>query len=100
MSVHSRASATSSRFPRQAGLIRGGAATGREIFYLAADRTLMAVDLRGGATMEPATPRALFPISIGASVVPINERTLYAVTSRRTAILWSTRRSKALVHRL
>jgi len=53
---------------------------GKEIFYLAADRTVMAVGLQG-ANGEPSTPRPLFPVSVGPSVVPINERTLYAVAA-------------------
>ena len=54
---------------------------GKEIFYLAADRRLMAVGLGHGVTIKPAAPLPLFSLSIGASVVPINERTLYAVTA-------------------
>jgi hypothetical protein len=52
---------------------------GKEIFYLGADRMLMAVELR--ATMEPGTPRALFPLPIAASLLTITDRTLYGVAS-------------------
>jgi hypothetical protein len=40
---------------------------------------LMAVELR--ATMEPGTPRALFPLPIAASLLTITDRTLYGVAS-------------------
>jgi Tol biopolymer transport system component len=35
-------------------------ADGRELFYLAPDRKIMAVDVRSGATFEAGTPRVLF----------------------------------------
>jgi len=44
---------------------KGGAAPrwrsdGRELYYLALDGTLMAVDMKAGAEIEPGAPRALF----------------------------------------
>jgi Tol biopolymer transport system component len=33
---------------------------GKELFYLGADQRLMVVEVRGGATFEAGTPRALF----------------------------------------
>jgi len=54
---------------------------GKELFYLAANHTLMAVDLRRGVNAELPTPQELFPISVAASFVPLNERTLYSVAA-------------------
>jgi hypothetical protein len=33
---------------------------GKELFYLAADRKLMAVEVKGGSTFEASAPRVLF----------------------------------------
>ena len=54
---------------------------GREIFYLAADRSVMAVALGNGATLEPETPQALFRIRSLPSGVPtgINDRIRFCV---------------------
>jgi Tol biopolymer transport system component len=64
--------------------IRGGAEPqwrkdGRELYYLAADRTLMAVDVDGGGeTMRVSRPRALFRAPVAG---PLNVyRSHYAVT--------------------
>ena len=47
---------------------------GTELFYLAADRNLMAVPVKLGTTITPGTPKALFP-------VPLSEQQhSYAVT--------------------
>jgi eukaryotic-like serine/threonine-protein kinase len=57
---------------------------GKELFYLAADRTLMAVPLGGGgATTEPATPRPLFRLSVAPSGVPtgVRDRTRFAASA-------------------
>ncbi len=37
---------------------------GRELFYRAPDRKLMAVPIRGAATFEPGTPQALFELPL------------------------------------
>lgn len=54
---------------------------GREIFYLAADRSVMAVALRNGPTLDPETPQALFRIRALPSGVPtgINDRIRFCV---------------------
>jgi Tol biopolymer transport system component len=47
---------------------------GTELFYLAADRNLMAIPVKLGTTITPGTPKALFP-------VPLSEQQhSYAVT--------------------
>jgi len=38
--------------------------SGRELFYLAPDRKLMAVPIRSGASFEPGSPRALFQTEV------------------------------------
>ena len=63
---------------------------GKEMFYLAPDRMLRLSDLRNGANMQPSTPRPLFRVSIGPSVVPINERTLDAVAADGQRVLVAT----------
>lgn len=54
---------------------------GRELFYLTLDRTLMAVDIRDGSTLESGAPHPLFQTSIppwgGPPEVPTSA---YAVT--------------------
>ena len=51
---------------------------GRELFYIAADRTLMAVDVKLGATFEAGVPKRLF----GTRVVSLTEfRNHYVPTS-------------------
>jgi Tol biopolymer transport system component len=51
---------------------------GRELFYIAADRNLMAVDVKLGATFDAAAPKALF----GTRVLSLTEfRNHYAPTS-------------------
>ncbi|MBA2525783.1 MAG: serine/threonine-protein kinase [Pyrinomonadaceae bacterium] len=52
---------------------------GRELFYIAADRKLMAVDVKLGATFEAGVPKALF----GTRVLTLtdNFRNHYAVTA-------------------
>ena len=39
---------------------------GAELFYLAADRNLMAVPVKSGATLEAGVPKPLFPIAVTA----------------------------------
>jgi len=52
-------------------------ADSRELFYLAPDGTLMAVDINAGATLEPGNPRKLFSTSL--DVLPAFDQ--YAVTA-------------------
>jgi len=47
---------------------------GTELFYLAADRNLMAAPVKLGTSIAPATPKSLFPVTVGAV------RHSYAVT--------------------
>jgi Tol biopolymer transport system component len=42
---------------------------GRELFFLAPDGTMMAVDIRAGATIEAGVPRALFPTGLNVNAV-------------------------------
>jgi Tol biopolymer transport system component len=44
---------------------------GRELYYLAADKRLMAVDIVAGATLQAGTPRALFLTSLSGTPVPL-----------------------------
>jgi hypothetical protein len=63
-------------FPPSGGkwqLSTGGGVTprwrrdGKELFYLAPDRKIMSVDLRGnGSALDPAPPKALFETSVDA----------------------------------
>jgi Tol biopolymer transport system component len=41
---------------------------GKELYYIAADRKLMAVPIRGGAALNPGTPKELFPTQIARSI--------------------------------
>ncbi len=43
---------------------------GKELFYIAADRSMMAVDINTGATFEPAAPRPLFPTRVSGYSSP------------------------------
>ena len=49
---------------------------GKELFYVSADRKLMAVDVKTGATFEAGTPHALFDLHSGWEAFTSN----YAVT--------------------
>ena len=40
---------------------------GTELFYLGADRNLMAVPIRAGTTVEAGVPKALFPVRVSAN---------------------------------
>ena len=56
-------------------------ATGRELFYMAADRTLMVVDVQLGKTLSVGVPRKLFPTTTavnnrGFEVSPDGQRIL------------------------
>ena len=52
---------------------------GRELFYIAADRKLMAVDVKPGATFEAGVPKTLFDTRV--LTVTDNFRNHYAVTA-------------------
>ena len=52
---------------------------GTELFYVAADRNLMAAPVRlGGATFEPGVPKPLFPLPAVSSLTQLHS---YAVAS-------------------
>ena len=55
---------------------------GRELFYLAPDGTMMAVDIRAGTTIEPGTPYALFRTGVQTSF-NVDQ---YAVSADPTAV--------------
>jgi eukaryotic-like serine/threonine-protein kinase len=57
---------------------------GTELFYLAADRNLMAVPIKSGATLEVGVSKSLFPIAVTA------QRHSYAVTNDGLRFLVST----------
>ena len=57
---------------------------GKELFYLAADRNLMAVPVTLGTTITPGTPKSLFPVPVSA------QRHSYAVTADGQRFLVST----------
>ena len=60
---------------------------GRELFYIAADRKLMAVDVKLGSTFEAGVPKALF----GAGVLTLTDfRNHYAVTADGQRFLINT----------
>jgi len=42
--------------------------SGKELYYIAADRKLMAVPIRGGAALNPGTPQELFQTEIAGSI--------------------------------
>jgi eukaryotic-like serine/threonine-protein kinase len=43
---------------------------GKELFYIAPDKTLMAVDINAGFTLETSTPRALFTTQVSSYSAP------------------------------
>jgi hypothetical protein len=57
----------------------GGGGDGRELYYVAADRTLMAVPVKLGSTFEAGAPQALF-----GAIVP-NPGALYQFFYQPTA---------------
>ena len=52
---------------------------GKEIFYMAPDRNLMAVTVSGGATIDPGRPAALFQTSVPVSGI-VDDRNNYVPT--------------------
>ena len=55
-------------------------ADGKELFYLAPDRYLMAVPLDAGSSPQPGTPQRLFDTAISSSVYSDYTRNQYVVT--------------------
>lgn len=47
---------------------------GRELYYLALDGTLMAIDVKTGATFEAARPRPLFPLPVAGDVISLRNQ--------------------------
>jgi len=83
-------------FPKQGPRTRistgGGAqpkwrADGRELFYLTPDGTLMAVDIKAGATLEPNVGRKLFSTSLGTSTSPGLDQYVVAADGQRFLVL-------------
>jgi hypothetical protein len=57
---------------------------GTELFYLAADRNLMAAPIKSGATLEAGVPKPLFPIAVSAqrhSFAPANDGQRFLVSA-------------------
>ncbi|MGE5361222.1 MAG: protein kinase domain-containing protein [Bacteroidales bacterium] len=54
---------------------------GRELFYVAPDGSLMALDVRAGATFEPGVPRRLFAAGLVGANTPITGRAQYDVSN-------------------
>jgi len=52
-------------------------ADGKELFYIAPDKTLMAVEINAGSTLESSTPKALFATQVSS----YNSPSRYVVTS-------------------
>ena len=52
----------SGRSRRTVAALRGGGATGRELFYLSADNKIMAVPVRLDPTFQAGSPAALFSV--------------------------------------
>jgi hypothetical protein len=68
----------------------GGAAPhwrrdGKELFYIAADQKLMAVEAKTGTTFQPGLPRALFQMR-----VDVTDRSCYTVTKDGQRFLVNT----------
>jgi Tol biopolymer transport system component len=64
------------RFSAEGGAQPRWRGDGRELFYIAPDGTLMAVDVKAGAMLEPGIPRKLFSTGLGP---PTDDQ--YAVTA-------------------
>ena len=47
---------------------------GKELFYIAPDKTLMAVDINAGVSLETSTPKALFATQVSAYGAPQSVR--------------------------
>jgi Tol biopolymer transport system component len=56
-------------------------ADGKELFYLAPDRYLMAVPISAGASLQPGTPQRLFEAPVSSNVSSSYTRNQYVVTA-------------------
>jgi len=65
---------------------------GKELFYMAPDRTLMAVDVKAGATFETGSPRPLFVVrAVASSIVSsMSTPSYYAATADGQRFLVNT----------
>ena len=55
-------------------------ADGKELFYLAPDRHLMAVPINVGSSLQPGTPQRLFEAAVSSNITPGITRNQYVVT--------------------
>jgi hypothetical protein len=62
---------------------------GKELFYLAPDRKLMAVELKSNRAFEPDVPRALFQTHV-SNPESLNDRNYYAVSADGRRFLVNT----------
>jgi hypothetical protein len=62
------------------------------LFYLAPDRTLMAVEVKAGATVEAGSPRPLFALRAltGSSLFSVQTPSSYAVSADGQRFLVNT----------
>jgi hypothetical protein len=54
---------------------------GKELFYLAPDRNLMAVPIKTGSTVEASAPVRLFETAMSSLIMPGYTRNQYVVTA-------------------
>jgi Tol biopolymer transport system component/predicted Ser/Thr protein kinase len=79
------------RISTSGGVYPKWGADGRELFYVSPENKLMAVSLKQGSdTLEPSTPRELFPLPIrstaaGATYEPSRDRQRFLVLTRPEA---------------
>jgi serine/threonine protein kinase/Tol biopolymer transport system component len=76
------------RLSRDGGMYARWRRDGKELFFVSADRMLMAVDMKGGRTIAVGDPEALFParprartLDYGYDLAPDGQRFLVNVTS-------------------
>ena len=55
-------------------------ADGKELFYLAPDRYLMAVPIKAGSSLQPGTPQRLFEAPVSSNISSSYTRNQYVVT--------------------
>ena len=55
-------------------------ADGKELFYLAPDRYLMAVPIQAGSSLQPGTPQRLFEAAVSSNISSSYTRNQYVVT--------------------
>jgi Tol biopolymer transport system component len=56
-------------------------ADGKELFYLAPDRYLMAVPIKASASLQPGTPQRLFEAPVSSNISAAYTRNQYVVTA-------------------